>query len=75
MPQKETRLVHALGTPMEIPGPEAEQLIRLGLLHLDESFGPPTRPGPQRATANKRNKSSGASKRTAKKSRSQPTTD
>jgi len=60
MPRKLPRLIHVLGTPLDVPPPEAEQLLRLGLLR-EESSGGPTPRGPQQATASKPRKSSGGS--------------
>ena len=69
MPRKksEPAILHALGTPVDVPPPEREQLLRLGLLH-EESSSQVMLPGPLPATASKRSNSSGASKPRGKKS-------
>ena len=58
--------LHVLGTPVDVPGPEREQLIRLGLLYVGSS-GPATLHSSLQDTASKRSKPSGASKRTGTK--------
>jgi hypothetical protein len=60
------KTLHVLGTPVDVPGPEREQLIRLGLLYV-ASCGPQTRHLSLQDTASKRSKRSGASKPTATK--------
>ena len=59
---KDPAILHALGTPVDVPPPEREQLLRLGLLH-EESSGHQTRPGSVRDTASKRSKSRAASQK------------
>ena len=63
---RDPKYVHALGTPLDVPPQEGEQLLRLGLLHV-ESSGRATAPTPKQATASKRSKSSSGSKKPATK--------
>jgi len=51
---------HVLGTPLDVPPPEREILLRLGLIY-EESYSHQIVPGRPRATASKRSKSRGAS--------------
>ena len=68
MPKPETvKTLHVLGTPVDVPGPEREQLIRLGLLY-EGSSSQVMLLGRVPDTASKRNNSSGASKPRGKKS-------
>jgi len=53
---KEPQMRHVLGTPLDVPPPEREILLRLGLIY-EESSGQATRPSRPRATASKRSKS------------------
>jgi len=68
MPRKvrEAVILHVSGVPLDVPPPERQQLLQLGLLH-EESFGEATRLGRPPATGSKRSKPSGASKLTGTK--------
>lgn len=55
------KTLHVQGTPVDVPGPEREQLIRLGLIYVASS-GPQMRHFALQATASKRSKRSGASR-------------